>query len=83
MNGRKGMVIQLVSVSIRLEQRDGWLELIRGNAAQTRAEEGCESYQISEAWRRRTTSSSSSAGRVWKPKRAPCPAPPPRLDGLF
>jgi quinol monooxygenase YgiN len=42
------MVIQLVNVSIRPEERDRWLELIRMNAAQTRAEEGCESYQISE-----------------------------------
>jgi quinol monooxygenase YgiN len=42
------MVIQLVNVSIRLEQRDKWLELIRTNAAQTRSEEGCESYQIGE-----------------------------------
>jgi quinol monooxygenase YgiN/mannose-6-phosphate isomerase-like protein (cupin superfamily) len=48
MNGRKRMVIQLVNVSIRPEQRDKWLELIRMNAVQTRAEEGCESYQISE-----------------------------------
>ena len=45
---REIMVIQLVSVSIRPEQRDKWLELVRVNAAQTRAEEGCESYQISE-----------------------------------
>jgi quinol monooxygenase YgiN len=42
------MVIQLVNVSIRPEQRDKWLELIRMNAAQTRVEEGCESYQIGE-----------------------------------
>jgi quinol monooxygenase YgiN len=42
------MVIQLVRVSIKPDQRDRWLELIRLNAAQTRAEEGCESYQISE-----------------------------------
>jgi quinol monooxygenase YgiN len=42
------MVIQLVNVSIRPDQRDKWLELIRMNAAHTRAEEGCESYQISE-----------------------------------
>jgi quinol monooxygenase YgiN len=42
------MVIQLVSVSIRPEQRDKWLELLGLNALQTRAEEGCESYQISE-----------------------------------
>ena len=42
------MVIQLVSVSIRPERRDRWLALIRLNAAQTRAEEGCESYRIGE-----------------------------------
>ena len=42
------MVIQLVNVSIRPEQRDKWFELVRMNAAHTRAEEGCESYQISE-----------------------------------
>jgi quinol monooxygenase YgiN len=48
MNGRQRMVIQLVSVSIRPEQRDRWLELIRVNAARTCAEEGCESYRISE-----------------------------------
>ena len=42
------MVIQLVNVSIRPEQRHKWLELIRTNAAQTRAEEGCESYQVGE-----------------------------------
>jgi quinol monooxygenase YgiN len=42
------MVIQLVTVSIRPEQRDRWLELVRLNAAQTRREDGCESYQVSE-----------------------------------
>lgn len=42
------MVIQLVRVSIRPEQRDRWLELIRLTAAQTRAEEGCESYRVGE-----------------------------------
>ena len=42
------MVVQVVKVSIRPEQRDRWLELIRMNAAQTRAEQGCESYQIRE-----------------------------------
>jgi quinol monooxygenase YgiN len=42
------MVIQLVNVAIKPEQRDRWLELIRTNAPQTRAEEGCESYRISE-----------------------------------
>jgi quinol monooxygenase YgiN len=48
LNGRNPMVIQLVNVSIRPEQRDRWLELIRANVAQTLAEEGCESYQVSE-----------------------------------
>ena len=42
------MVIQLVRVSIRPEQREKWLEAIRTNAAQSRAEAGCESYQVSE-----------------------------------
>lgn len=42
------MVIQLVRVSIRPEQRERWLELIRANAAQMRAEAGCDSYEISE-----------------------------------
>src|SRR2546422_6397230 len=42
------MVIQLVRVSIKPEQRDRWLELIQLNATQTRAEEGCESYVVSE-----------------------------------
>jgi len=42
------MIIQLVRVSIRPERRERWLELIRVNAAQTRAEEGCEGYQIAE-----------------------------------
>ena len=42
------MVIQIVRVSIAPERRARWLELIRMNAAQTRAEEGCESYEIAE-----------------------------------
>jgi quinol monooxygenase YgiN len=42
------MVVQLVRASIKPEQRDRWLEVIRLNAAQTRAEEGCEGYQIAE-----------------------------------
>jgi quinol monooxygenase YgiN len=42
------MVIQVVSVSIKPEQRDRWLELVRMNAIQTRAEEGCESYRVCE-----------------------------------
>jgi quinol monooxygenase YgiN len=42
------MVVQLVRVPIKPDRREAWLELIRQNAEQTRAEEGCESYQISE-----------------------------------
>lgn len=42
------MVIQLVSVSIRPEQRDTWLELSRRNVDRTRVEEGCESCTLSE-----------------------------------
>jgi quinol monooxygenase YgiN len=42
------MVIQLVRASIKPDQRDRWLEVIRENAAQTRVEEGCEGYQVAE-----------------------------------
>jgi quinol monooxygenase YgiN len=42
------MVVQLVIASIKPEQRDRWLEVIRQNAVQTRTEEGCEGYQIAE-----------------------------------
>lgn len=42
------VVIQLVRVTIRPEQRDRWLEIIRANASITRTEDGCESYQIGE-----------------------------------
>jgi quinol monooxygenase YgiN len=42
------MVVQVVKVSIRPEKRDQWLDAVRANAAQTRSEDGCKSYQISE-----------------------------------
>jgi quinol monooxygenase YgiN len=42
------MIIQVVKVSIRPEQRDRWLELIRLNARQTREEQGCQGYQVGE-----------------------------------
>jgi quinol monooxygenase YgiN len=42
------MVIQLVRVSIKPERRDRWLEMIRANAAQTRSDAGCESYEVAE-----------------------------------
>ncbi|MEV7523120.1 putative quinol monooxygenase [Streptomyces sp. NPDC091371] len=42
------MVLQVVRASIKPEQREHWLEVIRANAARTRAEEGCEGYQVAE-----------------------------------
>ena len=42
------MVIQLVRVSVKPEQRERWLDLVRPNAAQTLAEDGCESYEVCE-----------------------------------
>lgn len=42
------MLVQLVRASIKPEQRDRWLEVIRRNAARTRAEEGCEGYRVAE-----------------------------------
>jgi quinol monooxygenase YgiN len=42
------MVIQLVRVTIQPDHRDRWLELVRANAAQTRTEDGCESYAVCE-----------------------------------
>lgn len=42
------MIVQIVRASIKPEQRDRWLEVIQQNAAQTRAEEGCNGYQVAE-----------------------------------
>lgn len=42
------MIVQIVRASIKPEHRDRWLEVMRQNAAQTRAEEGCEGYQVAE-----------------------------------
>ena len=42
------MVIQLVRASVKPDQRERWLDLVRANAAQTRVEDGCESYRICE-----------------------------------
>lgn len=42
------MLVQIVRASIKPEQRDRWLEVIKRNATQTRAEEGCQSYQVAE-----------------------------------
>ena len=42
------MIVQVVRASIRPERRGRWLEVIRQNAAETRAHEGCEGYQIAE-----------------------------------
>jgi quinol monooxygenase YgiN len=42
------MLIQVIKAAIRPEQRDRWLDVIRRNATQTRAEDGCEGYQVAE-----------------------------------
>ena len=42
------MVVQVVRVAINPDQRDRWLELVRANAAETRAEKGCESFLVCE-----------------------------------
>ena len=42
------MVIQLITVSIKPEQRERWLELIAKNAAETRGEKGCEGVALGE-----------------------------------
>ncbi len=42
------MIVQIVRASIKPEKRDTWLEAIERNATATRAEEGCESYQVAE-----------------------------------
>jgi quinol monooxygenase YgiN len=49
------MVIQVVRVAIKPDQRDKWLELIQQNAAQTRSEEGCESYVVTEDFEKPNT----------------------------
>lgn len=43
-----GVIIQLVRVAIRPDQRDLWLNVMRSNAEQSRSEEGCQSYQVAE-----------------------------------
>ena len=42
------MVVQIVKASIKRERRNLWLEVIQRNATQTRAEEGCQGYQVAE-----------------------------------
>jgi quinol monooxygenase YgiN len=42
------MFVQIVRASIKPDQRDRWLEVIRKNATQTRSEEGCQGYQVAE-----------------------------------
>jgi quinol monooxygenase YgiN len=42
------MIIQIVKASIKPEARDRWLEMIRWNAPETRAEEGCDGYLVTE-----------------------------------
>jgi quinol monooxygenase YgiN len=42
------MIIQLVSVSIRPERRERWLELALEAACRTRSEPGCERFHVGE-----------------------------------
>lgn len=42
------MVVQIVTVTIRPEQRDRWLELLSANAARARTEPGCEGFRACE-----------------------------------
>lgn len=42
------MLVQIVRASIKPDQRERWLEVIRENATRTRAEDGCEGYQVAE-----------------------------------
>lgn len=42
------MIVQVIKASIRPDQRDRWLEVIKQNAERTRGEEGCEGYQVAE-----------------------------------
>src|SRR5688500_6315770 len=42
------MIIQIVKASIKPDRRETWLEVVRANAAQTRGEDGCESYVATE-----------------------------------
>jgi quinol monooxygenase YgiN len=46
--GRLAVVIQVVRVAIRPEARERWLDAVRVNAEQTRAEDGCEAYEVCE-----------------------------------
>ena len=42
------MIVQIVKASIRSEKRDTWLEVIGQNAERSRAEAGCQGYQVAE-----------------------------------
>jgi quinol monooxygenase YgiN len=42
------MVVLLARVSVKPEDRDSWLDLVRAVAALSRAEAGCEGYAICE-----------------------------------
>lgn len=42
------MIVQIVRATIKPEARDRWFEMLRWNAPETRAEEGCEAYQVAE-----------------------------------
>jgi quinol monooxygenase YgiN len=42
------VIIQIVKASIKPEHRERWREVIARNAADTRAERGCEGYAVTE-----------------------------------
>jgi quinol monooxygenase YgiN len=43
-----GVIVQIVKASIRPEKRDTWLEVVGQNAERSRAEAGCQGYQVAE-----------------------------------
>ena len=48
-NRRKDqMLIQIVKASIKPEECERWVDVVRHNAKQTRAEDGCIAYQVAE-----------------------------------
>lgn len=42
------MIVQVIRASIKPERREHWLEVIKQNAVKTRAEHGCQGYQVAE-----------------------------------
>ena len=42
------MIVQIVSASIKPEHRDRFIEVVKRNGVESRAEEGCLGYQVAE-----------------------------------